>query len=273
MRAWLKEPYIQFLLGGALIYLFYTLSGSSSDVRPAQKTITINMAKQQEMDAYFAKLWHRRPSEAERQLLLRRVYEEEMLIDESLALHLERSDPVIRKRLLEKMHHILTASALSSEPDEEVLYRYYREHIIRYSRIKKIAFSHIFAKPEHRRSLEKLFPYLNRYEVSPKEASRFGDPFEEGNRIDARNPEEIEEKFGRYFLQKLQLVPEGEWSGPIRGKEGLHAVYVTGREVTTPLPFDEVEMRVYQDWLHEKREKGVKAALEKMHRSYRMRVE
>jgi len=274
IREWIAEPYIQFLLTGLVIYFLYGISGSAQNRQQQQKKeIVVTSGMQQHLKDIFQNEWQRTPTKEELALSIERYYDEEMMLEEALALHLERRDPAIKKALLTKMHQIILSSLSVQEPDEAALYRYYRAHIDRYSQVETIHFVHIFALEAHRKGLDQWAEILKNHPIMPKKNMAYGDSFPEGNDIGPVSMDRVATLFGRYFAHEISGMPEQQWFGPVRSSKGFHMVYIVQKGGGKPLAFDEVESRVYRDFLAEKREKGMQVSMRKIARSYRRKVE
>jgi len=269
----LSEPYIQFFLAGIVIYMLFSLMAPSKQTLRSQKEIVVTRGAQQHLKDLFMQAWHRPPTQDELALLIEAYYNEEMMIDEALALHLERHDTTIRKALLKKVRHIITASVTVEEPDEATLYRYYQAHIDRYSRMERIHFFHIFASFKQKRGMENLAHILKKYPLPPQNVKGYGEPFPDGNDIGPIEKEKLEKLFGHYFSGQISHIPEKRWVGPLHSSKGLHLVYIVEKKGKEALPFDEIETRVYQEYLEEYREKALAASMQKIVRGYRKKVE
>jgi len=269
----IAEPYIQFLLSGIAIYIFYSFSTNPNQNQPLKTEIIINSSIQEHLKNIFITKWQRNPTQKELALLIDKYYNEEIMIEEALALHLERRDNKIRKYLLTKIKYIINSSNLCSEPDETTLYQYYKKHINRYSITKKIHFFHIFASIEHKKGLKELAEIVKKNHISPKNAINYGDTFKGGNEIGSITIKNISKQFGDYFTREISRMPEMRWLGPVRSSKGFHIVYIVQKSGGKPIIFDEVEERVYQDFLTECREKSQQESIKKIVRDYYKKVE
>jgi len=269
----ITEPYIQFLISGIAIYIFYSFSATPNQEQYFQKEIVITSGMQEHLKDIFLKKWQHEPSSKELDLLIEKYYNEEIMIEEALALHLERKDDKIRKYLLTKMRHIVISSSLCSEPDEDSLYQYYKKHLNRYSIVKRIHFFHIFASVKHEKGLGELAEMLKKYSISPQDAMKYGDHCKEGNEISSITIEKLSKQFGYYFAREVSRMPEQKWLGPVRSSKGFHMVYVIKKTGEEPIVFTEAEERVYQDFFAECREKSLQESMQKIVRGYRKKVE
>jgi hypothetical protein len=194
-----NEPLFHFFFLGGALYLYYgAFQTPKTQVQKVQKITLLKSAAESEND--FAL----------------RVYES-VLLQEADALDLEKSDPMIAKLLLEKMVFLLQNTQAIQEPSEELLHKYYKEHIVDYSRVEKLSFSYIetsnldeqrFQKLQQLATIQKL--------VFPKDTKQ----------IELQDTQTIAKEFGRYFLKELLETPTAQWSKILRTKNGLAMVYI-----------------------------------------------
>src|SRR5262245_24364585 len=99
LRALLREPLVQFLAIGGLLFLLYEWRGRS----PAgSNRIVVTPAAVDRLAAGYARVWERPPSDAELKGLIDDYVREEMAAREATAIGLDRDDAVIRGRLRQK---------------------------------------------------------------------------------------------------------------------------------------------------------------------------
>ncbi|OQX60526.1 MAG: hypothetical protein B5M52_00120 [Helicobacteraceae bacterium 4484_230] len=271
MKRLLSEPYVHFLIIGLLLYLLYSVVGQNG-VQPEKKRVSINSFQQEKIKKDFFQRWQRVPNDVELEFLYKEYFRQEVMLDEAVAMQLEKKDKVVRDRLLDRMDKVLASSVSQAEPDEEELQEYYRTHKDSYRIGGKIIFFHIFADKKREAVLSELLDTLWQYDISPRKGIEFGDTFSGSSRIGPADEKTLSAKFGNYFAGRVRLMPRGEWSGPVRSKYGVHLVYIiekTGGEI---LPFDEVEELVYRDFIRERQIRGLRDAYDRLVSRYRLEV-
>jgi hypothetical protein len=120
---------------------------------------------------------------------------------EARALGLQRSDPVIRRHLVEMMRLVAAKPGRHDLPSESALSAYYREHADRFALPARLRLTHVYLSAERRgAALEgdaaELLAALRRGEVEPEAAAQLGDPFARGAELTLRVPEQVEAVFG-----------------------------------------------------------------------------
>jgi hypothetical protein len=268
----ISEPYIQFFISGIIIYTLYIYLANPNQNQKFQKDIIITTEIQEHIKSSFEKKWHRKPNLDELNLLIDKYYKEEILIQEALALHLERSDAKIREYLLTKMGHIISSNSCK-EPNEDRLHKYYIKHLNRYSIVEKIHFFHVFTSYNNKEGLIELLNMLKSNNIPPQDAMKYGDIFQEGNEVLSINMEKLSQWFGGYFTKEISKMPEGRWIGPLRSSKGLHLIYIVEKIAKKDMAFYEAEERVYIDFLRECREKLLEKSMNKIVSSYNKKIE
>jgi len=268
----LREPYFHFLFIGIVLYLFYHVSNPEENTS-RKINIIISTPDRKKIQKTFHQQWKRDAHPEELNLMMKKHYDDEILLDQAIKLELPKEDKEIRIRLIEQMKHILTASNTQKEPTEKILYNYYLKHISDYSETKTLTFSHIYFKENIHTTLSETIEQFNRYNVKPTDAAQFGDKFTVPHQFVLQDFTTISKIFGKYFTKQLWKIKKGAWYGPIHSKEGMHAVFIIQKKTGHPLPFDEIEGELYIDYLKEQKEHTLKEAYKKLSTQYQLQIE
>ena len=116
-----REPLLHFGLGGALIFLVYSMSSG-----PSPDTIVLG---RETVDAIVRERCEEsgRPlSESERSAAIDDLVHEEVLVREAYKEGIDRNDSVVRARLAEKMRFLMTVEPPA--PSREQLESYFKSH-------------------------------------------------------------------------------------------------------------------------------------------------
>jgi len=266
IKKMLLEPLFHFLLVGFALYLFY--DGVSAKEVSRVSVIEISKEELGEIESQHKKEFQTDISQKQREALVQKKYYEKILLNEAYSLGLERQDKEIAKRLLSQMQHILRGAAVA-EPSEELLKQYFEKHKNDYSVVNALSFSHIyFSNPQ---GVGDTLKTLQIADVKPHDAASFGEPTTT-NQIKNITFDEAKEMFGSYFALKLFNLKQGKWHKPIQSKDGVHLVYVTDKNVSEAYIFDEIQERVYEDYMQEAREIKESEAYKKISSQYLLEV-
>ena len=246
----LREPLAHFLFAGAVLWALFAWRGEPVD--PADRTIALTRAELAELSTRFEAQTRRPPTGAELDSLVEQRLREEVLYREALRLGLDRDDPVVRRRMAQKMDQLAANAAVLEEPSEAALRDWLARHPERFGKPGQVSFEQaLFAsEAEARAALERGNP--------GGEASSLPRAWRDAG------PEQVAARFGRGFADELVGLPaDSAWYGPLRSGVGWHLVRVTDREPPRLPPLDNIRERVEADWRSARersaRERGYRA--------------
>jgi len=258
----LKSPLVRFLCAGLILFVLASGLGGEpeADGAPAAGALDRRIRVDREGLLGFVQERTGTPDAAEvarrfdgfvprvREDWVDRFVREEALVREARALGLDREDPLIRRRLVEKMEFLAAGRASIAEaPSEEVLTEAYEERGEAYRTPPLVSFAHVFVRApgadrqdgpsSERVRAEALLAILAAEEVSFAELGAHGDRFLYQRRYVERSLDEIDSHFGAAFAEAMMArVPAAEsWQGPIASSHGWHLVLLT-RRVESRLP-------------------------------------
>jgi len=267
-----QEPLTHFLLLGLILFIYFDII--STDVQTQNKTvITLSSSEIIKLKTEYKHRYHKEIDKTQLQELIEQKFYEKLLIDEALSLNLVMQDDIIIKHLLKQMQFIMVNSKEFVEPTEEELLAYYKSNIQDYSHINRLSFSHIYFSKRDDKRIEELLTLLNITDKNGSVASSFGDKFQGVTDIKDSSYEEIKKEYGNYFTSKLFISKSSVWSQKIFSKYGTHLVYITDKNITTPYSFDDVQDRVYEDYLREQRIKKERDAYKVIRAQYILKVQ
>jgi hypothetical protein len=162
------------------------------------------------------------------------------LFEEALAMRLHETDPVVRRRLAQRMRLDLEGEAPRAEPDEAALRARYERHVAAYQSPARVRCTQLYFRGDRARAARALLAKL-RADTAPSErALALGDPFLHGAEQPLQTRDELAGRFGSAFADGVFAAPPGAWSGPIPSSYGVHLVFVHEREEPRTLGFEEV---------------------------------
>jgi hypothetical protein len=238
------------LFGGALVALLALQFQRSQKASAIVATPEIQAALEEER----ADLLGRALTEAERQSVAEQWVDQEVLVREAHRRGLDRDDPVIRHRLVEKMRLLLREKP--REPSPAGLLAYYKDHPERYRSPARVSLEHVF--------FFKGGAALGDLEVRLSELRRgadfrkMGDRFWLGPLLQGVTEAELGRVLGDAFAKAVFALEPGGFSGPHESIRGLHLVRVTERRPSAQAPYEEVASAVREDW-HEANERDALA--------------
>jgi parvulin-like peptidyl-prolyl isomerase len=270
----LKEPLIHFFIVGLILYIYYAQTQTQTTSASSLKTpIQISSYEIDEIKSNYKKLWHRDIDDVELQAFIEQKFHNKALLNEAYLLNLQKQDEVISKRLLKKMHFILLNSAKITEPSEEELELYYKKHIVDYSDISSLSFAQVFfSSSTDKEKVNAILKLLDSTNVDAQKASSFGESSSVASQLDGVTFQQAKEMFGNYFASKLFKLKSKQWFGVFHSKMGLHIVYIKDKNVTQPYPFDEVQGRVYEDFMSDLKRSIEQNASKRVFSTYKLEM-
>jgi hypothetical protein len=100
----LREPLLQFLALGAMLFALHGLVGKPSAEAPEK--IVVSASHVANLADGFARTWRRQPSEKELQGLIDDYIRDEVFYREGRVAGLDRDDAIIRRRVRQKMEFL-----------------------------------------------------------------------------------------------------------------------------------------------------------------------
>lgn len=261
-----REPLVHFALLGAAIFAAHSLS--REPVPPRGEDERVIRLDERYLDALVQRETVAGARD-DREAVARRWIREEALAREARRLGLDAHDPILRRRLVQKMELWLEAHVELEEPDEGALREALTAHPGRYRREGRISFEHAYFSSERTDPAADATAARSRIEAGAPPAD-LGDPFLLGRRLADRTTTEIEQRFGLAFARALAEAPLDTWIGPVESAYGAHLVRVTERREGGLPPLEDVRERVRRDVLRERREAAVRQAERELLERYRV---
>lgn len=247
-RGLLREPLLHFaLLGAGLFALFIALS---DDTAIDDQTIVVSAERQAQLAASFERVWRRPPTESEFKGLLDDWLREELANREALQLGLAEQDPIVRRRLRQKYEAFVDQLSMGITPTDEELQRWYDERRGDYAEQPRYTLQQVFFSQERREDArsDALRALENLDQTDVAAALNIGDGLALPRRVQQERATAVASAFGNAFLQALDELDTGRWSGPVSSAYGEHLVFVEKRIAGREPALDEVRDTVLRDW-------------------------
>jgi parvulin-like peptidyl-prolyl isomerase len=247
LKALLKEPVLHFLLIGLLLFAAYGW------LAPADKSgarIVVTQPMVEAMALEYRTRWSRPPTEQELAALVDAYVRDEIFYREGVAQGLDRDDPVIKRRVRQKLEVIAEEQLARDAASDADLAAYLEKNAARFSRPGTVSFEQIY--------FAATTPAAQ-VEAARAAAMRGGDPARLGQPTmlpsAAQNaPLDLAARdFGREFVAEIEKLPLDTWAGPVPSAFGQHLVRVTARTPALTPPLAEVRAAVAREWENERR--------------------
>ena len=268
--ALLREPLLQFLMLGAVLFgLFHFVGNKKAD---APERIVVSSARIENLADGFARTWRRPPSTEELQGLVDDYIRDEVFYREGRAAGLDRDDVIIRRRVRQKME-FFAEDASGPEPDDVQLAAYLEANPERFRTEERLTFHQVFLSATRRaatidRDSQQVAEVLAHADAAV-DATALGDPFALGEDFQTVSQNDVASAFGDSFAKRISVMEPGRWQGPISSSFGQHFVFISERIPGRMPLLDAVREAVRREWSNARRLE----AEQKLYASLRERYE
>lgn len=271
MKAIWREPLVHFLMIGAGLFLLFGLTRDPDS--NAVSRIVVSPGQIEQLAANFERTWMRPPTEAEVTGLISEFVRDEVYYREALALGLDKDDPLIRRRMRQKLEFALEDLSAEEAPSDEVLLDFLQQHQDRFTIKARVAFEQLYLNPDNHQNLkadaESILASL-RAEAAPE---GLGDPIMIGQKFALATQSEISRQFGGAFALEVFALNSEDWSGPLYSGLGVHLVRVTARQEGRLLTLAEIRDRIEREWQAQRRKEFKEKAYQKLLEGYEVVIE
>lgn len=302
---------LHFLVLGALLFGARQLTDDGRALGLGAQPMLVAAADVELLQAQWFAETRRLPSRSELEASIRRHADEETLVREALRLGLDRSDPVVRSRLVQNLRFarggtggddgalLAEALALGMAQRDVVARRrlvqameerlaagtrvgksevrdYIAAHAERYASQRRISFEQVFVSSDrHRGRLAARSAEVGALiRGAPLErALALSEPFLHGQRFRAQSQADLARSFGGDFARRAIAAPVGAWTGPIRSAYGDHYLHVGDLQPAGVVDVAAVQRQARYALLEQAEREAVRSALVTLRRAYPLQVE
>ncbi len=269
MRRLLREPLVHFLGLGVLLFLLY--GWIQGDVLDVPEEIVVSRGQLQSLQMQFERTRQRPATAEELQGLVDTWVREEVFYREGLAAGLDRDDPIVRRRVGQKIEFLMDVAPQAAPTDAE-LQAWLEAHADRYAIEPRYSLRQVYFDPaRHGESLDDAVATALR-------ALKAGEPVPGDSTLlpavlDDVAAFDVERQFGAEFAAPLEDLAVADWQGPLRSGFGLHLVKLSASDPGRPATLEEARTAVERDLLEARSVDAKKAYYEKLRAKYTVRVE
>ncbi len=273
LRRLLREPLLQFILIGVVLFGVWRLVNPAADMRGPSNRIVVTNDDLKQMALVWVAQGRSPPTPQQMQNLIETKVHEEVLYREALALGLDKDDTIVKRQLARKMEFLAEDVSKLEEPKPGDLSAWYEKNKARFALPPRVSFRHVYFSPDRRgqnarADAERVLTRVTGKPMDWPGAMTAGDPFMFQNYYGDRSFDELAKAFGPQFARALIGVKPGAWTGPIESGYGWHVVFV---ESLTPerIPmYEEVEADVKAAWIEDHRDEVRSRMYETMRARY-----
>lgn len=261
LSALVRNRLLHFVVLGGAIFLFAPRPASQRDIAFASASLNAleHAQKRRSDDVGNVKA---------------RAIEDEILYREALRLGLERSDTIVRQRLIQKVLFLAEDLAGVSAPTTEAdLRAFYAETRDQWKSPERVRFVHVYGRPDRRDELAALLSGIDTKDgANHDQPPAIGDAFPL-KRAATLSADELARDFGDEFRTALVDLEVGVWRGPVRSRHGWHLVKVLERRPPGQASFEEVEGQLPLTLLLSRKKRAIAEFLHASAQRYRITID
>lgn len=260
----LREPLLHFFTLGLLLFGVFEWTNTGSVQGP--DVIVVDAARIEALRAQFERVWRRQPTRSELTALVDNWTREEVLYREGLALGFDRDDPVLRRRIGQKVE-FMSDALVDDDVSDADLEAWFADNAERYRLEAHYTFRQRYFDPAlHGDNLDEVVATEGGAYVDPA-AEVPGDSTFLPAAMTGASASDVRRTFGTGFADALAGLEAGAWRGPIASGYGMHLVYFEKLTPARMPALDEVRDIVERDLLAQR----IRAADEAFYQALRRR--
>lgn len=265
MRAMIKSPLLWFFLTGGLLFVVdYFVNNPYQTKDTNQNTIYIGQGEIDKLRAQWKAQSDRQLTDEVFLKLLSSEINQKRLYKEALQIGLDKDDVIIRRRLIQKLRFLTAEITEASEPTNDELLKYYKNNQSNYPPSDNLSFRHILIE-----SLNSSIDVEIDTDVKPDvDWVNLSAPFMHGHSFVDQSIEQLNQKFGPYFIDQIKQLPVGHWSGPVDSLYGRHLVIIDRKQLQSEQLYEEIKETLRRDFLHDKRKENFRLYLAELKTKY-----
>ena len=198
----------------------------------------------------------------------------ELLFRSALELGLDRDDPIVRRRLIQKMRYLLNIEPAQISVSEEEILAYFEAHRERYIRRERVGFQQVFIGE----TLPEGFNLRDPADL-PKDfgldpgTTNFVKSFPLDRVFIEVSVSKVANDFGEGFSKALTGLEPGQWSGPLRSRYGSHFVWLEEYQPDSFAVLDDVRGLVIRDFKTQKVQQAERAEMNRLRSNFSVVIE
>ncbi|MSQ98336.1 MAG: peptidyl-prolyl cis-trans isomerase [Xanthomonadales bacterium] len=271
IRCLLREPLLHFLLIGLLLFLLY---GKVALQAADGNRITVNQTVIAALAGQFQATWSRPPTPGELNGLVDSYVRDEILFREGVALGLVKDDPVIKRRVRQKLEVLIEEEGKSGAPSDAELTAYPGMHAAEFRMPPVLSFQQVLFDPaSYGDQLESALAASTAALNSGATAESQGRPSMLPSHVEKLPLNLVIRDFGDDFGKALESAPVGQWIGPIRSGFGVHLVRISERKPGYLPALDEARKAVTREWENDQSEAALAENYARLLKEYDVVIE
>jgi parvulin-like peptidyl-prolyl isomerase len=271
MKRLFAEPFFQFLILGALLYVLVSFIQKQRD--NDSREIIMDNDRVNLMIENYATQTGQLPTKQQVDALINDYIKEEINYREAKKMGLDKDDEIIRRRLSQKYEFLHADLEETDSPKEEQLKEFYKNNPSLFSSDARVSFSHIYFSTDNssdsaakQKALKVLLQLKN---SNIQHAPEKGDHFPLQYDYTDQSLLDIKQNFGdKPIADSLFHAATNTWTGPVQSGYGWHLLFISKRDSSNLLSYESVKADVQSKYMDAEKEKQNRAAFEAVSKNY-----
>ena len=267
----LREPLLHFLSIGLLLFVLF---GKVAPRSGEGTRITVDRTTIAALATQFEAVWSRPPTRGELNGLVDSHVRDEILYREGVALGLLKEDPVIKRRVRQKLEVLIEEEGEAGAPGDAELRAYLRSNAEKFRMPAVLSFDQVLFDPADygdklESALKTSIDALNGGAAPESQGKSSMLPMH----VEDLPLDRIARDFGEDFGKALDTAPVGQWLGPIHSGFGVHLVRIAERTPGYVPALDEARQAVTREWESGRRKAALAANYARLREQYDVVIE
>ena len=266
-----SEPLIQFLILGAVLFLFTSYVRQHRDKQ--SREIIVDNERIGMMVMNYKTQTGDLPNKQQLDAMIDNYIREEISYREAKKIGLDKDDEIIRRRLSQKFNFLQTDLTEAAQPSDKDLKQFYDQHFQMFQKEATVSFSHIYFTADNSTdniAKQKALNVLEQLKNSKlQRAPEKGDHFPLQYDYTDQATVDIQQNFGdKPILQELFKAPLHTWIGPVQSGYGWHLIFISKRNNAAAIPFEFIKEEVKTKWLEATKDAQNKKTFDQLGEKY-----
>tara|TARA_B100001758_G_C18410688_1_gene615446 strand:+ start:1045 stop:1893 length:849 start_codon:yes stop_codon:yes gene_type:complete len=203
-------------------------------------------------------------TERDKNYVLERMIEEELLIIRAKELGLFKNNQIVRGSIIQQMIKLIISENYLESVEEETLRKFYEQNIGFFSsasrlRLQQIYFSNLSGDSKERS--DEAFEYLKEG-ASYDEVSKMADQSALTIPNSMMNLSKVREYIGPTLMNLARRLEPGEFSVPMEVAGGHKIIYLFDKELSEPEEFDSIQPKILKEYQRRRDDNSLREYLE-----------
>ena len=203
-------------------------------------------------------------TERDKNYVLERMIEEELLIIRAKELGLFENNQIVRGSIIQQMIKLIISENYLESVEEETLRKFYEQNIGFFSstsrlRLQQIYFSNLSGDSKERS--DEAFEYLKEG-ASYDEVSKMADQSALTIPNSMMNLSKVREYIGPTLMNLARRLEPGEFSVPMEVAGGHKIIYLFDKELSEPEEFDSIQQKILKEYQRRRDDNSLREYLE-----------